>query len=247
MGLDFILSKGGRRAAVDTSLPIPLNYSSTSNEETEDEINLGLEMGENKWQTISIENVTDWRPSEWDESPVRFIDGKDVGQTVAWIYSSLGYPVPIRLAQIGSVVMTLNDGEIRRDFSTVERVVSMVVDPFSWEEVEGFAASLQEYGIRLLPAYPSESDATFEFEKLRRSAQNRTKDEMGVLEEAAIAQNDNIPTIVDGRLESRSGGFDRAYSPVFGVVKTHYRNYLHPAGMQVLYKLKAGERTPFLA
>jgi hypothetical protein len=246
--LDFIKNNGGRRAAVDLTLPIPLNYSSTKEEEAvEDEIDLGLEMAENQWQTISIANVTGWRPSDWNESPVRFIDGKDEGQTVAWIYSPEGYPVPIRLAQIGSVVMILDDGEIRREYSTVERVVSMVVDPFSWEEIEGFAASLQEYGIRLLPAYPLDGDATFEFEKLRRAAQNRSKNEMGILEEAAIAQDDSIPTIVDGRLEPRSGGFDRAYSPVFGVVKTHYRNYLHPAGMKVLYKLKAGERTPFFS
>ena len=247
MGLDFIQNNGGRRSAVDTSLPIPLNYSSSLDDETQDEIDLGLEIPETQWQTISIKNITGWLPSEWDESPIRFIDGKDVGQTVAWVYSPDSYPVPIRLAQIGSVVMTLDHGEIHRDYSIVERVVSMVVDPFSWEEIEGFAASLQTNGIRLLPAYPLDGDATYEFEKLRRAAQNRSKDEMGVLEEAAIAQDDSIPTIVDGRLEPRSGGFDRANSPVFGVVKTHYRNYLHPTGMQVLYKLKAGERTPFFS
>ena len=247
MGMDFILNNGGRRSATDISLPIPLNPQFSPDDETQDEINLDLEMPENTWRTVSISQVADWRPSEWDKSPIRFIDGKDVGQTIAWVYSPEGYPVPIRLSQIGSVVMTLNKGEIRRVYSTVERVVSMVVDPFSWEEIEGFAVSLQAKGLRLLPAYPMDGDVTYEFEKLRRAAQNRSKDEMGVLEEAAIAQNDSIPTIVDGRLEPRSGGFDRGSSPVFGVVKTHYRHYLHPAGMQVLYQLKAGERTPFFS
>lgn len=245
MGLDFIVNNGGRRLAVNMSLPIPLNYSSSIENEAQVEIDLGLELPETHWQTIPIDRVTGWRALEWNHSPVRFVDGKDVGQTVAWVYSPDGYPVPIRLAQIGSVVMSLDHGEIRRDYSTVDRVVSMAVDPFPWEDIESFATSLQANGIRLLPAYLLDVEATYEFEKLRRAAQNRSNDEMGVLEEAAIAQNDNIPTIVDGPLERRSGGFDRAHSPVFGIVKTHYRNYLHKAGMHVLYQLKAGERTPF--
>ena len=245
MGIDFILNNGGRRSAVDIPLPVSLNYSSGTDSETQPEINLSLEVPEAHWKTIPIDKAIGWRVSEWDYSPIRFVDGKDVGQTVAWVYSSEGYPVPIRLAQIGSVVMTLDHGEIRRDYSIVERVVSMAVDPFPWQEIEGFAASLQANGIRLLPAYLLDIEAAYEFEKLRRAAQNRSTDEMGVLEEAAIAQNDSIPTIVDGPLLRRSGGFDRAHSPVFGIIKTHYRNYLHKTGMQVLYQLKAGERTPF--
>jgi hypothetical protein len=245
MGLDFILNNGGRRSAVDITLPIPLSYPSNPENGLQPEVDLGLEISEQQWQSISIENVAGWSLSEWKYSPIRFVDGKDVGQTVAWVYSPDGYPIPIRLSQVGSVVMNLDNGEIRRNYSTIDRVVSMAVDPFSWEDVEGFATSLQSNGIRLLPAYLHDPDATFEFEKLRQSAQNRTREEMGVLEEAAIAQNHNNPTIIDGILDNRSGGFDRTYSPVFGVIKTHYRNYLHRAGMQVLYQLKAGERTPF--
>lgn len=245
MGLDFILNNGGRRSAIDVTLPVPLSRPSDQDDETLDEIDLGLEVPETNWQAIRIDQVEGWRPSEWNYSPVRFVDGKDVGQTVAWVYSPEGYPVPIRLSQVGSVVMTLVNGEVHRNYSTVERVVSMAVDPFSWEDIESFAKSLQANGIRLLPAYLIDHNATYEFEKLRQAAQNRTRDEMGVLEEAAIAQNHNVPTIIDGRLDNRSGGFDRTYSPVFGIVKTHYRNYLHRAGMQVLYQLKAGERTPF--
>jgi hypothetical protein len=245
MAFDFILNNAGRRLAVDTSLPIPLNFSSNTDDEIQAEIDLSLEMPETNWQRVLVDRVTGWQPSEWNYSPIRFVDGKDVGQTVAWVYSPDGYPIPIRLAQIGSVVMTMDHGETHRSYSIVERVVSMVVDPFPWEEIESFARSLQANGLRLLPAYLSIDEATYEFEKLRRTAQKRSSSEMGVLEEAAIAQNDQIPTIVDGPLQWRSGGFDRAYSPVFGIIKTHYRNYLHKSGMQLLYQLRAGERTPF--
>ena len=148
MGLDFILSNGGRRLAVDITLPIPQNYSSDPNDETQEEINLGLELPETKWRTVPISEIKTWRPSEWDESPIRFVDGKDVGQTVAWINSPDGYPVPIRLAQNGSIVMILKNGEIRRDYSTMDKVISMVVDPFHWDEIDGFASSLQKNGIR---------------------------------------------------------------------------------------------------
>ncbi|HNE02905.1 MAG TPA: hypothetical protein PLT08_00190 [Anaerolineales bacterium] len=245
MGLDFILNNGGRRSATDITLPIPYNYSSNRDNNLQNEVDLELEMSDKAWQAINIVNTLNWRPIEWEYSPIRFVDGKDVGQTVAWVYSPDGYPVPIRLSQIGSIVMNLENGEIRRDYSTVDRVVSMVVDPFSWEDIEGFARSLQANGIRLLPAYPLDPNATFEFEKLRQASQDRTREEMSVLEEAAIARNNNVPTVIDGRLDKHSGGFDRSYSPVFGVIKTHYQNYLNRTGMQVLYDLKAGERTPF--
>jgi hypothetical protein len=67
---------------------------------------------------------------------------------------------------------------------------------------------------------------------------------MSVLEEAALANDAGAPTIVDGRLEPLVGGFDPSRSSVFGVIKTHYRNYLHPQGLQLLYELKVGQRTP---
>ena len=60
----------------------------------------------------------------------------------------------------------------------------------------------------------------------------------------AVAQDAETPTIVDGRLERRSGGFDTERSPVFGVIKTHRQVYLHSRGLRLLYMLEEGERTP---
>jgi hypothetical protein len=185
-----------------------------------------------------------WRSENWDERPRRFVDGKDVGQTIAWLRSPEGYPVPIRLSEIGSAVMRVADGECRREFAVVERVVSMITDIFPWEEVESFAVALQTHGLRLLPAQLLDGTPSYDFEKMRHATQHRSNDEMSVLEEAALANDAETPTIVDGRLEPLVGGFDSSYSPVFGVVKTHYRNYLHPKGLQLLYQLKMGQRTP---
>jgi hypothetical protein len=127
----------------------------------------------------------------------------------------------------------VNQHRCRRRFDIVERAVSMVADVFPWDEIESFAAALQANGFRLLTALPPDRKPSYDFEKMRKAAQNRSYDEMGVLEEAALAQEPNLPTIVDGRLEPRVGGFDPLISPVFGVIKTHHKNYLHREGMQL--------------
>jgi hypothetical protein len=140
--------------------------------------------------------------------------------------------------------MHIEDGECRREFVVVERVVSMVAGVFPWHEVEAFGAGLQDAGLRLLVAQPPGSRPSYDYEKMRKAAQNRSLDEMGVLEEVAIAADPDVPTVVDGRLEPRVGGFDSEHSPMFGVIKTHRETYLHPLGMQVLYALEPGQRTP---
>ena len=107
-----------------------------------------------------------------------------------------------------------------------------------------FGAALQAHGMRLANAELPEGGPTWDLERMRKAAQNRSNDEMGVLEEMALAIAPQVPTIVDGRLEPRAGGFDPTCDPVFGVVKSHRKNYLHPLGMQVLYRLLPGQRTP---
>jgi hypothetical protein len=204
------------------------------------------------WDALDATIPEDWNPYDWPERPARFIDGKDEGETVAWVRAPRGYPVPIRLGQIGSVAMDVVDQACRRAYYTSELVVSLVTQPFPWDAVERFGLDLQKHGFRMLPAQPPldqsvtppERRCSYDFEKMPKAAQNRCTDEMTVLEQAAIAQQDQIPTIVDGRLEPRRGGFSSDNSPVYGVIKTHHKTYLHPRGMQVLYALEHGQRTP---
>jgi hypothetical protein len=84
---------------------------------------------------------------------------------------------------------------------------------------------------------------------MRKAAQNRSNDEMGTLEEAALASDRDRPTVVDGRLEPRQGGLDdpAGRAPAVGVVKTLMHEYLHPLGIQVRLRLGPGERTPLFA
>lgn len=246
MGLDFVRNYGGSRLVGGSPLPDPF-YGSQNGEEDEQEIELDIERELDNWTSIPFSELDIWRPRQWALSPIRFVDGKDVGQIIAWIRSPEGYPIPIRLSQIGGVAMRIVDGTVRREFFQIEKVVSMPVDFFPWDEVESFGVALQQEGFRLLPATATKQEFLLNYEKMRRVTENRSREEMFVLEEAAIAQDADIPTVVDGRLEPHAGGFDRDTCPVFGVIKRHYRSYLHPAGQLVLYGLKAGERTPVFA
>ena len=96
----------------------------------------------------------------------------------------------------------------------------------------------------LLPAEPPGGQPSYDLELMRKAAQNRSLTEMTALERDAVLLDSSQPTIVDGRLEPRLGGPEQANWPVFGVVKSHHRLYLHGLGMQVLYRLEPGQRTP---
>jgi hypothetical protein len=225
----------------------PLLDAPTEDEKTAPEfVDLRIEVDNpDAWEARPVLREPVWRPRDWTEGPQRFIDGKDLGETILWLEAPYGgYPVPVRLSQIGAVAVRVVDGVCRREYAVVERVVSMVVDPFPWDEVESFAAALQEQGLRLLPAPMPGGEGSYDFEVMRKAAENRSNTEMGVLEEAVLARANMVPTVVDGRLEPRSGGLDQERSPVVGVVKSHWQNYLHPKGLRVLYNLAPGERTP---
>ena len=247
MALDFIKNYGGCRVKqYDAQFPLLPEEIDEDLEQTPERVDLNYEVKHRAidWEPINLSTSPNWKLSNWHERPTHFIDGKDVGETVASVRSPSGQLVPIRLSQIGSIIMRVENGECRRSFEVVERVVSMAVDLFPWTEVESFAAALQDNGFRLLPVRPPGGISSYDFETMRKRTQNRSNTEMQALEETAISHSEGEPTVIDGRLQSRMGGFDIDESPVFGVIKTQRQNYLHIKGIQVLYGLEAGQRTP---
>lgn len=215
---------------------------------------------ERDWDAIEPVPPAAWRAIEWADRPVRFIDGKDVGETVTCLTAPFGgYPVPVRLSEIGAIVVREQDGVLRRERATVERVVTMATDLFPWDEIEDLAISLRRNGFRLLSAPKPVTTVngrqvtgwSYDYEVMRKAAQNASNSEMGRLEEATLALDNTLPTVVDGRLEPRDGGLQPRDSslkpwevPAIGVVKTHRHNYLHAGGLRLLYRLKPGQRTP---
>lgn len=240
MGLEFLRDNGGRRIRRYDEQPFLLDDGTTLDTAPEGDINLDYERPRDEWQPHAVAAGTG---GGWATRPVRFVDGKDVGSTVAWLQTREGYPVPVRLSEIGAVVLRDVGGELRREFARVERVVSMMVD-FPWDEVESFAMALQREGIRFLPCSQPEGGLTFDFERMRKTTQNGSNEEMIRLERLALAQGSATPTLVDGRLEPRAGAFDDTCDPVAGLIKTHSKNYLHHQGWRVFYALQPGQRTP---
>jgi hypothetical protein len=240
--IDFLRQHGAQRIRDYAPQPLLLGDSQLMEDEPAENVRLDYERQPADWQPLEL---SDPDAANWEWRPRRFIDGKDAGRTVAWLHSREGYPVPVRLSEIGAVEMRDVGGELRREFEVVERVVSLMIDLFPWSEVERFAAELREHGFRLLPAsVPAQSGSLYDFERMRKTTQNRSNDEMTRLERRALAQDCATPTVVDGRLDPRASAFDQARHHVVGVVKQHSQNYLHAQGWRTFYKLRPRQRTP---
>lgn len=246
LGLKFIQNYEGRRIESEFNMK-PFfaeaeDEEDEANEESADNLSFEIEAG--NWAAVNPQLPVSWRAQDWKNRPVRFVDGKDVGKTVAWLRGTNNSFVAIRLAEIGSAVIKNVGGELRREFAQVERVLAMNTAVFPWEEVESFALALREHEIYLLPTKQTPPEDEMNFEEIRRLAQRRTVQEMNVLEEYAISQFNDSPMIVDGNLKSHEGGFDIEESAVFGIVKTLKRLHLDRQGQEVLFGLGEAQRTP---
>ncbi len=244
MGLEFLREHQGRRLR-STLPPVAFGEEDAAEDDAQEQPDLDLETPRDQWRPIDALR----RAGADHLLPIRFIDGCHRGQTVAWVQDADGYPVPVMLAEIGGVCLGGQGSLLRREFDIVERVVTMVVDPFPWHEIETFAVALRAIGLRLLPAEPPEDEAglkrpSFDFELMRRRTQNRSNYEMQTLEELALHQDPHRPSLVDGRLEPRARGPELRRAAVVGVIKTHREDYLHPQGWRTFYDLAPGQRTP---
>lgn len=235
-------------AAVGT-YPIQNELDAVS-EKRDELMEWGSEQPADEWKPVVLPET----PAHAGEVPERFIDGCQSGHAVACLRApDVGWPIPVFLAEVGGVAMRLKGRDLTRDFFGLDRVVSFVTDAFPWPEVEAVAAALANlsgFPLRVLPTdRPKVEDPIdlFDYEKMRKAAQNRANNEMANWEAIALAADRTTPTLCDGRLEPRlrsSAAADR-FNLVVGVVKTHSANLLHPQGWRTLLDLKPGQRTPF--
>lgn len=255
MGLEFLREHGGRRVRSypdQPELDQPEGEGTGGEAAEVEHVDHGYERDPKQWQPIPVEGAE----ADWDEAPRRFVDGCHVGHTIAWLQDADGHPVPLMLSEIGGVCMERDGQDLRRAFQVVERVVAFVIDPFPWHEVEDFAIALAGSGFRLVPASAFEAEEgdqaqprgwamSFDFEAMRKKAQNRSNYEMQLLEEVALCQHYEVPTLIDGPLEpriNRDANLQRC--AIVGVVKQQRTSYLDKTGWQVYYRLRPGERTP---
>jgi hypothetical protein len=245
MGLDFLHHYGGRRLQAFVVQPVLDSPEILDDiEDSVPTVQLDLEYPLDGWRPVPVSDG----PLDDNSLPRRFIDGCHAGETVAWLQDDLGHPIPVRLAEIGGVCLRVEGRVLRREFAVVERVVSMIVEPFPQLEVHAFAQALAEHNLRLLPAKLPLLDRevrglTYDFERMREQARVRSQYEMEALEEKALCHDPDTPSLVDGRL-GRFQKADLSRYRVVGVIKQQRENYLHAKGWQTLYALEPGQRTP---
>lgn len=178
--------------------------------------------------------------------PQRFIDGTIIARTVAVLTDSQGRERPLLMAIIGAAALELEGMDLVRrqlDFE-VETVLAIIAKGMRRDDLDLISDELKNLGMRLLelPARSLSSD----FELARTHTFDGARDEMLEAERRLVVNNLDRPVIVDGVLEDRLEGLDTWDVPVVGVVKRllRIRHHLHQAGMNLVYTLRPGERTP---
>jgi hypothetical protein len=250
MNSDDVIRRFFRRhaGAAVGMYPVQTEFDAAS-ESRAAQIEWSAEQAADQWRPI----IPPEAPARPGEFPERYIDGCQSGHAVVCLRApETGWPIPVFLAEVGGVALRLRGRDLIREFFGLDRVVSFVTDVFPWSEVEVCSAALTnlpDISLRLLPTdRPQVEDPIdlFDYEKMRKAAQNRANQEMANWEAVALSADHVTPTLCDGRLEPRlrKSAADRA-ALVVGVVKTHSANLLHPQGWRTLLDLKPGQRTPY--
>ena len=256
MGLTFLKEHGAHRAGPgdgQADLFGDLNAPPEELNSDEEAVDLDYEIAQSQWAPRSVRQSL--APNDWYWRPLRFVDGKDVGRTAAWMRAPCGRPVPLRIGQIGAITL----GSVPRDETHllrtetcfVDKFVAFMTDLFPWDEVESFAAALKAQGYRLLPvtAELKEKISPFDYGRLRDSAKSASINAMLGYEREVLAAKlypavpKSLPTVIDGSLQTKAGDFEPT-DPVSGVIKSHQIIPLHPRGFQTLEQLGPGERSP---
>lgn len=249
MGLAFLKEHGAVRAGlgdVQADLFGDLNPPPEENTVESEAVELDYEIESSLWTPRSVRAAP--APNDWHWRPLRFVDGKDVGRTAAWMRAPDGRPVPLRVGQFGAIALGSVPTEetylLRTETCSVDKFVAFMFDLFPWDEVESFAAALAAQGFCLLPvnAEQSADQSPFDYGRLRDSAKSASINAMFRAEREALAAK-RLPTVIDGSLETKARQFAPT-DPVTGVIKTHRIIPLHAKGFQTLEQLGAGERTP---
>ncbi len=263
--MEFMQRFNGRRAASygDFSGVVGISLATPDSDEeaTEDTFEREYELRLDQWQALSTQaRCPVVPPATWRWMPRRFVDGKKVGLTAAWMETPDGYPVPVWVGQVGATALrAVASGEpaalgelcLEAEMRPMERVVCFEAGLFPWLDVESFAAVLQAQGFRLLIARRNlkKDIHPFDFETLQKMVNNRSQEEMFRLEQQAIRGRSKpyLPTITDGRLADHQGAFP-SDAPLYGIIKTHHRwDYLHEEGWRIFSRLRPLERTPAIA
>jgi hypothetical protein len=258
-GFSFLRSRHARRMRDSFALPfMPVVEGETPDEELEHDLpndprplpktQRDYELAPDEWQPIRVSDCGSCRDLEgWALRPRRFVDGKDVGRTVAWLQDEKGFPIPVRLSILGAIAVENEGGALKRRAHHVELALTMATGCFDLEGIEDFRAALGREKITLNSVPCPPEGAGFEWERTAGRTRAESRRRMIELERAVMGLGEGVPTIVDGRLDVHLTN-EEAYAtaPVVGLVKSHHVQYFENASgpWRALYDLEPGERTP---
>jgi hypothetical protein len=193
----------------------------------------------------------DWEPRSTDcdprQAPRRFIDGSMKPHLVMSLEDSRGRPRPVILATVGAVALDLvpaEDGHerLRRAGYQVDTCLVFLGNGLDGRDVDILARACQAEGIRVLA--PDTDRISTDYDEVRQHTLDYVRREMLKLETSLLRRDPLVPTIVDGLLDRRLAEFTSHNVPAVGVVKRQQRTYLHSRGVQLVYSLRHGERSP---
>ena len=211
----------------------------------EGQVERDYELPLDRWRTIpSVPTL-----ASGPDLPRRFVDGTIVARTIGSLSDMQGRQRPILLAAIGAAALELDPFAPRallrspQDMA-IEVVLAMIAKGIKRDDLDDLREGLAALDIRLLEL-PARSLST-DFELARTHTFDGTRDEMLAAERRLVVAALDRPQLVDGILEDRLEGLSSWDVPVVAVVKRllRIRHHLHQGGMNLVYGLRPGERTP---
>ncbi len=205
----------------------------------EGEVERDYELPLDRWRAI---------PSQPPDAlaPRRFVDGSIVARTIGALEDGQGRQRPLLMAAIGAAALELvGSSFVRREQDVrLETCLALISKGVKRSDLDQIRDSLGELGIRLLELEARTMSSDFEL--ARTHTYDGARDEMLKAEQSLVLSALETPTVVDGLLEDRLQGLSDWNVPVVAVVKRllRIRNHLHQAGINLVYALRSGERTP---
>lgn len=178
--------------------------------------------------------------------PMRFVDGSINARTIGTLTDTDGRQRPMLMAVVSAAALELEEGYLRRrdgDYE-VDTILTMINRGLRRDDLDLLKSAVADMGIRLvdIPARTLSTD----FELARDNTFDAARTEMLQAEKSLVLLGLDRPTVVDGVLEDRLDDLAVWDVPVVGVVKQllRIRYHLHQAGINLVYTLRPGERTP---
>jgi len=180
------------------------------------------------------------------DAPHRFVDGSIVARTIGTLEDPQGRQRPLLMAVIGAAALELEGQSlVRHEYDAeIDTYLALISKGLKREDLNQIRSSLADLGIRLLEL--EARTMSTDFELARTHTFDGARDEMLKAEQRLVVTALDKATIIDGVLEDRLQNLPDWDVPAVAVVKRllRIRNHLHQAGINLVYKLRPGERTP---